>query len=203
MNNFITKQFPYIKENQQAFIKTSQLAHKRFLFNFAQVNKTLSSTFFYRYYNIFALTVGCSFYYKLFYDVQKTIRAFSNTNKPLWFQSWLNFHKKDEVLNWHSHADVLFHWYISIDPKNTITEFEDYEIKNEIGLMYIGPGYKKHRVKVLEDFKDERITIAFDVMSEEVYKKNKLKYGEIDINTGFIPVLIWLIISINNMITFS
>ena len=190
MNNYITKQFLYIKTNQQAFISSSQLAHKRFLFNYAKVFKELSSTFFYRYYNIFNLTVGCPFYYKLFYDIQKEIRQFANTNNPLWFQSWLNFHNKDDVLKWHNHLDVLFHGYISIDPKNTITEFEDYEIKNEIGLMYIGPGYKKHRVKVLEDFKDERITIAFDVMSEEVYKKNKLKYGEIDINTGFIPVLI-------------
>ena len=42
----------------------------------------------------------------------------------------------------------------------------------------------------LEDFKDERITLAFDIISEDVYNENKLKYGEVDINTGYIPVLI-------------
>jgi hypothetical protein len=120
-NNYIISNFSYIKENQNHFIEFANLAHQRF--NFAFGNKSTfnaeSSTWFYRYYNITCLTFGSSLYYKLFYDLQTLIRKTSNHKKPLWYQSWLNFHKQDEVLDWHHHADCLFHGYISIDPKKT------------------------------------------------------------------------------------
>jgi hypothetical protein len=117
-------------------------------------------------------------------------KKYSNTKKELWYQSWLNFHKVNEVLDWHNHPECLFHGYISIDPKETETEFESYKIKNEIGNVYIGNGQLKHKVNVLKPFEGYRITIAFDVISEDEINTIYKKYGKIDINTSFIPIFV-------------
>ena len=190
-NNYIIRNFSYIKENHNHFIEYANLAHQRF--NFAYGNKTSFnqnlSTWFYRYYNITCLTFGSSLYYKLFSDLQSLIKEIAKNKKPLWYQSWLNFHKPNEVLNWHDHKDCLFHGYISIDPKESETEFEDYKIKNEIGNIYIGKPEKKHKVNVLKPFDGHRITIAFDVVDENCINDIYKKYGNIDINTGFIPII--------------
>ena len=80
----------------------------------------------------------------------------------MWMQAWLNYHNHDQVLGWHNH-DWDYHGYISIDPKNTITEFRDYKIENKVGQIYFGPGQKEHRVVCLDEFSDTRLTIGFDV----------------------------------------
>ena len=100
--------------------------------------------------------------YHLFIELKKIIREYAGHKRPLWFQCWVNFHTPDEVLDWHDHA-WPFHGYICIDAKKTKTVFEDYEILNEDGNIYIGPGYKKHMVKVLQNYKNPRITLGFDV----------------------------------------
>ena len=69
------------------------------------------------------------------------------------------------MLNWHSHQ-WDYHGYISIDPKKTRTVFSDYEIKNEVGNIYIGPGDREHKVIVDENFDTPRITLGFDVSLE-------------------------------------
>ena len=191
-NNYIINNFSYIKENHHHFIEYANLAHERF--NFAYGTKTnfnqKSSTWFYRYYNITSLTVGSNFYYKLFYDLQTLIRKIANHKKPLWYQSWINFHKSNEVLDWHNHKDCIFHGYISIDPKQTETQFENFKIKNEIGNVYIGKPEMLHRVNVLEPFDGNRITIAFDVVDENNINNVYKNFGKIDINTGFIPIML-------------
>ena len=190
-NNYIIKNFPYIKENHNHFIEYANLAHQRF--NFAYGNKTSfnqnSSTWFYRYYNITCLTFGSSLYYKLFSDLQNLFKEITNNKKPLWYQSWLNFHKPNEVLDWHNHYECLLHGYISIDPKESETEFEDYKIKNEIGNVYIGKPEKKHKVNILKPYDGHRITIAFDIIDEDNVNSLYKKYGNIDINTGYIPII--------------
>ena len=190
-NNYIIKNFPYIKENHNHFIEYANLAHQRF--NFAYGNKTSfnqnSSTWFYRYYNITCLTFGSSLYYKLFSDLQNLFKEITNNKKPLWYQSWLNFHKSNEVLDWHNHYECLLHGYISIDPKESETEFEDYKIKNEIGNVYIGKPEKKHKVNILKPYDGHRITIAFDIIDEDNVNSLYKKYGNIDINTGYIPII--------------
>ena len=182
MKKYIIKKLPYIKDNKETFIKNANLAHKRFVFNYGVPFNKMSSTWFYRYYNISTLTVGCKMYHRLFMDLQKIMRQIANTNEPLWYQSWLNFHNQKEVLDWHNHSDCLFHGYISIDPKNTETEFKNFKIKNETGKIYIGPAGYLHRVNVLKPFTGKRITIAFDVISK-LKRKN-----QVDINTGFMPL---------------
>jgi len=185
MKEYVIKELPYIKDNKETFIKNANLAHERFVFNYGVPFNKMSSTWFYRYYNIATLTMGCTMYYKFFIDLQKIMRKTANNNKPLWYQSWLNFHDQNEMLDWHNHPDCLLHGYVSIDPKETETEFKKFKIKNETGKMYIGPGGYMHRVNVLKPFDGKRITIAFDVVSE----KNLLKAKDtVDVNTGFMPL---------------
>ena len=45
-----------------------------------------------------------------------------------------------------------------------------------------------HKVNVLKNYKEPRITIAFDVISEEDYNKSITKKSKIDVNTGYIPI---------------
>ena len=174
----------YIKNNIKHFKKYADLAYKRFKFSYG--NK--SSTAFYKYYNCVSLLVGSPHYYKMFKALFKIIRKYSNSKKPLWFQCWLNYQKENNVLNWHCHPDALFHGYISIDPKNTETVFENYIIKNKIGNVYIGPSLNKHKVVNKKSYTGDRITIAFDVVDEKTIKKSYKKYGEVDINTSFLPI---------------
>ena len=182
--NYMLFNLSYVEENIDHFKKYAHLAHTRFKFNFG--NK--SSTELYRYYNCIGLLSGSKEYYKMFKDIFKKIREFSQTEEPLWFQCWLNLHKKNELLKWHNHVDSLFHGYISIDPKNTETVFENHTIKNKTGNVYIGHSYKYHKVICKNNYEDERITIAFDVVNEDTLKETYKKYGEVDINTSYMPI---------------
>ena len=175
---------PYIKNNKKHFKKYANLAYERFKFSYGDQ----SSTAFYRYYNCISLLVGSTYYYKMFQDLFKIIRKYSKSKKSLWVQCWLNFHKENSLLKWHSHPDALFHGYISIDPKNTETVFKKYTIKNKIGNVYIGPSLNEHKVISKKSYTDDRITIGFDVIDEKTIKKLYKKYGEVDINTSFLPV---------------
>ena len=182
--DYILVNLPYIKKNLKHFKKYANLAYDRFKFSYGET----SSTAFYKYYNCVSLLVGSIYYYKMFEDVFKIVRKYSNTKQPLWFQCWLNFHKKNDLLKWHNHEESLFHGYICIDPKNTETVFQNYTIKNQTGNVYIGPSYRYHKVVSKKDYKDERITIAFDIIDEKSIKKLYKKYGEVDINTSFLPL---------------
>ena len=186
MSNYLLKNLSYVKDNKEEFIRGAHLAHERFMFTYGKPFNQMSSTWFYRYYNLTTLTVGSPLYYKLFVDLQKSIREYANNNDPLWYQCWLNFHDENEVLTRHNHPDCLFHGFISIDPKDTETEFEDYTITNETGNLYIGDAGVMHQVNVLSSFEGKRITIAFDIEDEHNFKKHMRDI--VDVNTGFIPV---------------
>ena len=123
------------------------------------------STWSYNLYNIFCATSPSPLWYDLLVELKKYIREFIGHENPLWMQSWLNFHKPEEVLDWHNH-EWPYHVYISIDPKNTETVFDNYKIKNELGNIYIGPGNRMHKVEVIEPFTTPRITLGFDIHEE-------------------------------------
>jgi len=126
----------------------------------------------YRFYNLFALTSPSPLFWLLLQDIRTVVRTTLNTDEPLWFQCWMNMHKPDQVLNWHDHQ-FDYHGYVSIDPKDSITKFQDpnrnvkYEIKNEVGNIYFGPGWdRKHKVCVNEDYSGNRITLGYDIHTQ-------------------------------------
>lgn len=150
-----------IIDNQELFIADCERAYSHFKNAFPQGD----STWGYSMYNIFCITSPSPIFYNLFKELCGIIRKELNTDEPLWMQSWLNFHHTNEVLDWHGH-DWPYHGYICIDPKKTKTVFKDFEIENKVGLIYLGPGYKEHKVEVLEEYNTPRITLGFDIHTE-------------------------------------
>ena len=102
-------------------------------------------------------------------NIKQVVRNTLGTNQPLWMQCWMNFHKQKEVLKWHDHH-FPYHGYVSIDPKNSTTEFKQgslrYNIENVVGNIYFGPGDRIHKVIVNNDYSGPRITIGFDILDE-------------------------------------
>ena len=159
---------------------------------------TPDTTWVYDKYNIFNLTSGNILFYKLYQELNYHIRSFVGDNRPLWLQSWVNYHSQEDTLKkslgeeqgFHGH-NAKYHGYISIDPQNTITIFRNgLEIPNKIGQLYLGPGANSsitpppedpwdHYVKALTPFLKPRITIAFDIS----------EYVNHALRSTFIPIL--------------
>jgi hypothetical protein len=123
------------------------------------------STWTYKFYNTFAVTAPSPLFYELFTDLKTVIREYAGHDRPLWMQSWINYHHPHQLLDWHDHH-WPFHGYISIDPKKSNTVFDEYTIENAVGNIYIGPGYRRHKVEATERFFTPRITLGFDVLDE-------------------------------------
>ena len=133
----------------------------------------------YRFYNVFNLTSPSPLFYHLLKEISPIVRKHLgnsgvNPDDPLWMQCWMNFHKPDQVLDWHDHH-FPWHGYISIDPKDSITKFReylpegtyDYNIHNKIGNIYLGPGFSRmHKVVVNNDYEGDRITLGFDIITQ-------------------------------------
>jgi len=126
------------------------------------------STWDYKIYNIFSLAAGSELFYQIYKDLIFVVKDYIKDQKEIpnsyWIQSWLNYHKQDEVLDWHDHP-YLYHGYISIDPKDTTIEFKKYSIQSKPGNIYIGLGNNPHRVVVNTPYTDTRITLGFDILT--------------------------------------
>ena len=141
-----------VKNQQQIISDLEQCKQKKFVEDY---------TWDYAKYNIFTLNPNSFLLNKLFLELKNVVRDYIKSD-TLWLQSWLNYDEKNKFTDWHNHS-WPYHGYISIRPHNTSTIFEDYEIKNEVGNIYIGPGNSRHYVKVNEEFNTPRITLGFDI----------------------------------------
>lgn len=161
-----------IIENQHLFIDTCNQAKEKI----SNMIKSKETTWNYSLYNIFAATAGDEYFFQLFKELKNIIYEYNDIEENLWMQSWINYHKLNEVLDWHNH-EWLFHGYVSIDPKNTRTIFENgTEIKNEIGNIYIGPCNLKHKVVVDKPYEGNRITLGFDVINKNFKNNNTISF---------------------------
>ena len=157
-----------IKDNQKYFIDGCNRAYKKI----KPIIKSEDTTRAYGVYNLFAVTSGDQMFYKLYQELKDIIRNYHGKNEPLWMQAWLNYHAPQQLLDWHDHW-WLIHGYVSIDPKDTTTIFEDgSKIKNKVGNIYIGPCKRTHKVTIDKNFSGHRITIGFDVIDQYNYKNN-------------------------------
>jgi hypothetical protein len=183
MNNYILYQSQFIVDNQADIIQDLQIAHA----HFEKLFPDRESTWSYNLYNIFSLTAPSTNFYQIYKELRTLVRSELGNTRPLWFQAWLNYHKPNEVLDWHDHT-FEYHGYISIDPKKTNTVFENYSIENKVGQIYFAPGYRRHKVEVLEPFEGERITIGFDIQT--IPDQPYVKYTERPWkNLSLIPLL--------------
>ena len=153
----------FIIQNQQEIISDLEWC--------VNLNAVNDYTWDYAKYNIFTLNPNSVMLNKLFLELKNVVRNYVKKD-TLWLQSWLNYDGENKFNTWHNHS-WPYHGYISIRQHNTSTVFEDYEVKNEVGNIYIGKGFKKHYVKVEEKFDTPRITIGFDVkdINTKVYKE--------------------------------
>ena len=152
-----------INKHHKELVFSALRAEELFDYRFNKIkNKDL--TWSYQSYNIWLLTSPSPFWHMLFQDLISVIKAQREWTVPVWMESWINIHRTRQVLDWHTHHWPI-HGYISIDPKNTITEFEGYNIVNNIGQIYIGPGLRLHRVVADEntEFSTTSITVGFDL----------------------------------------
>ncbi len=124
-------------------------------------------TWSYGKYNVFGLTSATRVFYDLYCELNDFVYDY-NGNGDLWMQSWLNYHDTGGLLDWHGHQWPI-HGYISIRPHNTKTIFRnpEYEIINEVGNVYIGPGFREHKViSPNSHFDTNRITLGFDILKD-------------------------------------
>lgn len=160
MSDYLLHKSKLIIDNQQKFIDELSHAHEIH----QRIFQNQSSTWTYAQYNLFALTAPSPLFYDLFLELKTVINSYIDVS-PKWMQCWMNYHNQNEVLDWHNH-EWPFHGYISIDPKQTRTVFREYEIVNEVGNIYIGPGGREHKVVVDSEYSSPRLTLGFDVQTE-------------------------------------
>ncbi|MEC9041043.1 MAG: hypothetical protein VX787_16125 [Pseudomonadota bacterium] len=163
----------YIKNNKDVIVEGCLYTHEKLKKEFPDTNSTSSTNFSeykafndhngYQLYNFFQMSAPNIYIFNVYKELLKVINSFTGHN-GLYIQSWINCQSQDQVLNWHRHEGFLYHGYICIDPKDTVTEFEDYVIENEVGLIYIGSGSPRHRVVNNSNYKGKRITLGFDLI---------------------------------------
>ena len=157
--------FDYIKENQSDIIKTSVHCYNNLTSDGIQ-----DTTWGYYLYNIFSVSSPSLSYWTIYKKLRDIIKENVKEEK-IWMQAWLNYHNYDDVLDWHNHT-ASYHGYICIEPQDTTTEFEGWEIKNEVGNIYFGSGNVRHRVVNNSYYTGKRITIGFDIIPESLFQNS-------------------------------
>jgi len=176
-----------ILNNQQEMIDEINSAYAKFIKNvdkedintlpFSNHKDKEGKTFISGISNFFAFTAPSPLFYDLYIELRDAIRDYVGDSRRLYMDAWVNYlpYDTESILCWHNHA-FTYHGYISLDPKKTITDFEDWQITNQPGYIYIGPGSKKHRVILLEEHKNPRITIGFDVEDKTILPETAPTY---------------------------
>lgn len=162
-----------INENLNEIVDACLFTHEKIKKAFPNTNSSSSTNLKefetydnhsgYQQYNFFQLSSPNSYIFEVYKELLKAISLYK-PHDGLYCQAWINCQSHDEVLDWHRHEGFLYHGYICIDPKDTVTEFEGYTIKNEPGLIYIGDGSPRHRVVNIKKYDGRRITLGFDLI---------------------------------------
>lgn len=170
-----------IVKNKDEFIRQVESSRNSLNAIFPKID----STWGYNVYNIFSISAGYEMFYNLYKDLQFIVRDYMQTDEPLWMQSWVNYQYENDLLDWHAHFDWACHGYISIDPKDSITMFEGFEIKNEVGNIYIGPSNVQHKVYSTGQYHGHRITCGYDIGKRDVLLNMQERNS---VNISFMPI---------------
>ena len=179
--NFKVWRSSEIVENKDEFVRQIESSRN----SLKAIYPDIDSTWGYNVYNIFAVSAGYEMFYNLYKDLQFVVRDYMQTDEPLWMQSWANYQYENDVLDWHAHFNWACHGYISIDPQETTTIFEGFEIDNEVGNIYIGPTNVQHKVYVRKPYDKHRITCGYDIANTDILLKMQEKN---EINISFMPI---------------
>ena len=116
----------FVKNNQQLYINQCEELHSAIIRTYGDTDTTKA----YCRYNLFNISCSSIAFYRLWKELSIKIREYVGDDRPLWMTGWLNVHTQDQVLDWHNHKLSVCHGYVSIDPKNTVTEFETFVVEN-------------------------------------------------------------------------
>lgn len=160
-----------ILEHQEDLVKNCKIIYENIKKDLEACNngKDISSTtWVYDKYNFWPYAMNVDPYFiNLWQDLVEVITAHSPKDaKYALVQSWLNYDTYDSIesnLGRHNHLCAL-HGYIAIEPQLTKTVFDDWEVVNEVGNIYVGLGNLLHGVKNTGKYSEPRITIAYDVI---------------------------------------
>lgn len=180
-HNFKIYRSSEIVENKEEFIRQIESSRR----SLQSIYPDIDSTWGYNVYNLFSISAGYEMFHNLYTDLKHIAREYMKTEEPLWMQSWANYQYENDVLDWHAHFDWACHGYISIDPQDTVTMFEGFEIVNEVGNIYIGPTDVQHKVYVRSPYENHRITCGFDIATKDVLLKMQERN---DVNISFMPI---------------
>lgn len=170
-----------IVDNKEEFIREIESSRN----SLKSIYPDIDSTWGYNVYNLFAISAGYEMFYNLYKDLQFIVRDYLQTDEPLWMQSWANYHYENDLLDWHAHFDWACHGYISIDPKDSVTMFENFEIENKVGNIYIGPSDVQHKVYSNSQYEGHRITCGYDIGTKETLLAMQERNA---INISFMPI---------------
>lgn len=170
-----------IVNNKEEFVRQIESSRNSLKTLFPDID----STWGYNLYNLFAISAGYEMFHNLYKDLQFVVRDYLQTDEPLWMQSWANYQYENKVLDWHAHHGWACHGYISIDPQDTVTMFEGFEIANEVGNIYIGPTDVQHKVYVRKPYSNHRITCGFDIADRQTLLDMQERNA---INVSFMPI---------------
>jgi len=101
-------------------------------------------------------------------------------NEKIYAQCWANVMRENQDIKMHQHWNSPYTYlggHVTIQCNNTSTYYvnpytrESYESKNEEGKLTLFPNWIEHYTD-LHTSKKERITIAFDIITETVYNED-------------------------------
>lgn len=135
----------------------------------------------------------------IFIRVWKELLEVIKENSPTeaefaWVQSWLNYDTYDTVqdnLSHHGHNCPL-HGYVSVAPGSTKTVFDEWEIENKVGNIYVGLGKWKHHVENTAEYSSPRITIGYDVVYGDTFGEGweEETYQSLPWHNNWIPIVL-------------
>ncbi len=129
-------------------------------------------------------------FYELYSDIKKMFYdklSLEDLDESYYIQSWLNFYKKGDFIDWHSHwpPEVnSWHGYYCVDVEPSKTSYritkenKNIDVINENNLLVLSKSLDdQHRTWPWE-YEQPRITIAFDIISApnilNFYGENKM-----------------------------
>ena len=119
-------------------------------------------------------------FHKLYESIRKTFRQINDAGGEHYIQCWLNYYYKGDFIKWHHHwsyprYENCWHGFYCVDCEevNSYTRYklkdinEEFDIKSENDLIILSKSERdEHRTFPWEGEKP-RITIAFDIVSNE------------------------------------
>ena len=121
-------------------------------------------------------------FYELYKEINTMFQEINPTTEPYYIQCWINYTKKDQYLDWHSHwpeeykAWSGYYCAYAGDSKTSFripNEKEEVDVISKDNLLVLAPSAgDTHRTHPWNDPINPRITLAFDIFPRHSVPKD-------------------------------